>query len=271
MTPTIGPSVASFRRVLLGLAVVGSVAAAYAADEGNLPPPGDTEIWTPVPRVVEAAPGAVPSDAVVLFQGANLDAWESVRNPGQPARWTVADGAVTIAPKAGDIRTRQAFGDVQLHIEWRTPSVVKGKSQGRGNSGIYFMGLYELQVLDSYNNPTYVNGQAGSIYKQHIPLVNASRPPGEWQAYDVVFEAPRFDSAGKLIRPAYLTAFQNGVLVQYHARIAGPTTHRGTPPYQAHPAKLPLELQDHGDPVSYRNIWIRELSLPDENKLDQKP
>jgi hypothetical protein len=260
-------------RDVLTLAAVFSAAAIMPAAEStdNLPPSEATEIWQPVPRVVEAPAGGIPSDAIVLFSGKNLDAWESATTPGTPATWRVEEGACVIAPKSGDIRTKQAFGDIQLHLEWRTPAVVKGGGQARGNSGVYFMGLYELQVLDSYQNPTYVNGQAGSIYKQHAPLVNASRRPGEWQTYDVIWTGPRFAADGKLERPAYITVFQNGVLVQYHAPIAGPTTHRGTPPYVAHAAKLPLLLQDHGDPIGYRNIWVRELALPDENKFDQKP
>jgi Domain of Unknown Function (DUF1080) len=235
-----------------------------AAEE--LPPATATEIWTPVPAVVTAPAGGVPSDAIVLFDGTSLDAWEPVLPSGHP--WKIEDGAMVVIPtpapaKPCDQQTKQAFGDVQLHLEFRTPAQVVGDSQGRGNSGVFFMGLYELQVLDSYNNPTYVNGQAGSIYKQHPPLVNASRPPGEWQSYDAVFIAPRFAADGTLVSPARMTVFHNGVLVQHDAVLRGPTANRGRPPYVAHAAKLPLRLQDHRNPTAFRNIWVRELKLPE--------
>ena len=232
----------------------------------ELPPPEATEYWTPVPPIVTATAGTVPSDAIVLFDGKNLDAWEPARANGHP--WKIEDGAMVVIPTPEpdptcDQITKQSFGDVQLHLEFRTPAKIKGSSQGRGNSGIYFMRLYELQVLDSYNNPTYVNGQAGSIYKQHPPLVNASRPPGEWQTYDAVFIAPRFAADGKLLSPARMTAFHNGVLVQHDAVLRGPTVWRGEPKYAPHAAKLPILLQDHRNPTAYRNIWVRELVLPE--------
>jgi hypothetical protein len=166
---------------------------------------------------------------------------------------------MTAIKDAGDIRTKRGFGDCQLHIEWRTPAEVKGEGQGRGNSGVFLMGRYELQVLDSYNNSTYVNGQAGSMYKQYIPLVNVCRPPGEWQSYDVIFTAPQFNADSSLKSPARVTVLQNGVLVQNNVTLWGNTVNEGIPQYIMHPGKLPLVLQDHGDPVSYRNIWIREL------------
>jgi hypothetical protein len=219
----------------------------------------ETEVWEPVPPVVTPGrTGAPPSDAVVLFDGSDLSAWRA-EDGGDPG-WSVEGGAMTVVPRTGSIVTRQGFGDVQLHIEWRTPAEISGEGQGRGNSGIYFMERYELQVLDSYDNRTYPNGQAGAIYKQHIPAVNASRAPGEWQTYDVIFIAPRFDSDGTLLRPAYMTAFHNGVLIQNHVELRGPTLYIGIPEYEAHAERLPLLLQDHGNPVSYRNIWIRELS-----------
>jgi len=232
----------------------------------DLPPPEATEYWTPVPPVVTAAEGAVPSDAVVLFDGSNLNAWEPAEAGGHP--WKIEDGAMVIVPtpapeKPCNQRTKASFGDIQLHLEFRTPAVAKGDSQERGNSGVFFMGLYELQVLDSYNNPTYVNGQAGSIYKQYPPLVNASRKPGEWQTYDAIFIAPRFAADGQLISPARATVFHNGVLVQYNVPIKGATVHRGIPVYTAHAPKLPLALQDHRNPDAYRNIWVRELTLPE--------
>jgi len=164
-----------------------------------------------------------------------------------------------VVAKTGSLVTRRAFGDVQLHIEWRTPAVVEGEGQGRGNSGIFLMERYEVQVLDSYENPTYVNGQAGAIYKQHAPLVNASRGPGEWQSYDIFFTAPRFRSDGSVEQPAAFTVLHNGVLIQNHVDVRGTTTNVGEPKYAPHEAKAPLALQDHGNPVSYRNIWIREL------------
>ena len=221
--------------------------------------PEDTEVWEPEPAVVTPGQaGAPPSDAIVLFDGGDLASWS--REDGTEAGWRVRDGVMTVEPGTGNIRTRQGFGDVQLHIEWRTPSEVSGEGQGRGNSGIFLMERYELQVLDSHGNRTYSNGQAGSIYKQHIPLVNASRGPGAWQSYDVVFTAPRFGSEGVLLSPAYMTAFHNGVLIQDHVELRGPTVFIGQPEYEAHPDRVPILLQDHGNPVSYRNIWVRELT-----------
>jgi hypothetical protein len=248
----------AFALLLMNAAICAS---ASAADE--LPPPELTEVWTPVPPVISAPVQGVPSDAIVLFDGKSLDAWVPIR-AGEPT-WKIEDGFMVVVPnpKPCDVQTRQAFGDVQLHLEFRTPAKVVGDGQGRGNSGIYFMGLYELQILDSWQNPTYVNGQAASIYKQIPPLVNASRPPGEWQSYDVVFIAPRFAADGKLLRPARITAFHNGVLVQHDVTLRGPTVFRGEPKYSPHAAKLPLLLQDHRNPVAFRNIWVRELSLPE--------
>jgi hypothetical protein len=217
-----------------------------------------TEVWEPEPAMVTPGAGsAPPSDAIVLFDGTDLSAWQHA--DGRDAEWSVTGGAMTVTPKSGDIQTRQGFGDVQLHIEWATPSMVEGEDQGRGNSGVFLQGLYEVQVLDSYNNRTYSNGQAASLYKQHIPLVNASRAPGEWQSYDIVFEAPRFSADGSVERPAYVTVFHNGVLVQNHVELTGPTVYRGQPEYSAHPDRLPIMLQDHSNPVRYRNIWVREL------------
>lgn len=219
--------------------------------------PSLTEVWDPIPPMVDpGGHGQAPADAIVLFDGSDLSAW---RGRDGEARWTVEDEAMTVAGGTGDIMTKHAFGDVQLHIEWRTPSEVAGESQERGNSGVYLMERYEVQVLDSYDNRTYSNGQAGSVYKQHIPLVNASRAPGVWQSYDIIFMAPRFDSNGALDRPATLTVLHNGVLIQNHVTIKGTSVFIGEPTYEAHPPKAPVLLQDHGNPVSYRNIWIREL------------
>ncbi len=256
------------RRVLLAL-VVSTAATGFAAEPApasaqvpELPPAALTDLWEPVPLVVSAPAVGVPSDAVVLFNGKNLDAWESVK--GGPAPWKLENGVMLIAPKSGIIRTKAAFGSIQLHLEFRTPAEVKGDSQERGNSGIYFMGLYEVQILDSYNNPTYVNGQVGAVYKQHIPLVNPSRPPGEWQTYDIVFIAPRFSANGVIDVPARLTVFLNGVLVQHDVEVKGPTENRGYPAYKPHDAKLPISLQDHSNPIGFRNIWAREIKAPGE-------
>lgn len=245
--------------------VLGGFGRAEAADA----PEAATEAWSPVPLRVETPPGRPPSDAVILFDGKSLDAWESVRSDGLP--WKVVDGALVVvpSPQPCDYRTKRSFGDVQLHAEWRTPVPATGEGQNRGNSGIFFMGLYELQILDSFENPTYVNGQAGAIYKEHAPLVDVSRAPGEWQSYDVIFIAPRFNPDGTLRRPARMTVLHNGVLVQYDVVLTGPTPngptfHQATlPPYAAHPDRLPLVLQDHRHPVEFRNLWIRELHLPD--------
>ena len=246
------------RRIIAIPAIVAFVITVACSDAAEEPRPEDTEVWEPVPTVVTPGSGAAPpSDAIVLFDGSDLSAWRN--EDGGDAEWTVADGAMTVAAGSGDIHTRQEFGDVQLHIEWRTPGVVEGDGQGRGNSGVFLQSLYEVQVLDSYANTTYSNGQAASIYKQHIPLVNASRPPGEWQTYDIVFRAPRFGADGTVAEKANITVFHNGVLVQDHVEIRGETVNIGAPSYKPHAAQMPLRLQDHDNPVSYRNIWLREL------------
>lgn len=228
----------------------------------ELPPATATQIWEPVPPVVNVPAAGIPSDAIVLFDGRNLDAWESAKTAGAPAPWMIEDGAMVCVPKSGNIRTRAGFGDIQLHLEFRTPAQVSGEGQGRGNSGVFLMGIYELQILDSYENPTYVNGQAAAIYKQHPPLVNASRRPGEWQSFDVVWIAPRFAADGRLVSPARMTVFHNGVLVQHDAVLKGHTPNRGYPAYRAHADKLPLALQDHNNRIAFRNIWVREIKSP---------
>ena len=216
-----------------------------------------TEVWEPVPaKVTPGENNAAPSDAIVLFDGKDLNEWTS-QDGGIP-KWTIADGAVTVKPGTGVIKTKQKFGDFQLHIEWRTPAEVKGEGQGRGNSGIFMQGLYELQVLDSYVSKTYSNGQAGSMYKQSIPLVNACKGPGEWQTYDVIYMAPVFTEKGSLKSPARITVLQNGILVQNNFELKGPTEYNRIPLYTPH-GKESLVLQDHHNPVSYRNIWVREL------------
>jgi hypothetical protein len=204
------------------------------------------------PVVTPGTRGGAPSDAIILFDGKDLSHWT-------PAKWKVQKGYMEVVPKAGDIATREKFGDVQLHIEWATPALVKGTSQGRGNSGVFLQSRYEVQVLDSFENPTYADGQASAIYGQWPPLVNASRRPGEWQTYDIVFEAPRFDGE-KLVKPAFITVFHNGVLVQNHREAMGPTMHKELAKYVPQPAEDSLKLQDHGNPVRYRNIWVRRIS-----------
>jgi hypothetical protein len=216
-----------------------------------------TEVWEPEPPVVVPGMGSLPpSDAIVLFDGKDLNEWQSAK--GGTAQWTVADGAMTVAPGKGDIRTKLSFGDVQLHIEWRTPAVVESENQGRGNSGIFLAERYELQVLDSYNNRTYSNGQAGSMYKQTAPMVNACRGPGEWQTYDVIFMAPEFTEGGHLKTPARITVFHNGVLIQNATELKGGTQYDRLPAYEVH-GDAPIRLQDHGNLVSFRNIWVRKL------------
>ena len=237
--------------------VIPALLSAFVQERGELPPPEETEVWEPEPAVVKpGGRGKAPSDAIVLFDGKDLSKWTG--RSGK-AEWTVADGSMTVEPGTGSISTRDSFGDVQLHVEWRTPTEIVGEGQGRGNSGVFLMERYEVQVLDSWENRSYSNGQAGSIYKQHIPLVNASRAPGEWQTYDIVFMAPRFRGDGSLERPATMTVLHNGVLVQNHVEIQGPTVFRGPPRYEAHAPKAPIQLQDHRNFVSYRNIWVREL------------
>jgi hypothetical protein len=216
------------------------------------------DTWKPVPAVITVSDTGIPSDAIVLFDGSNKDAWCSAKSPSEPAPWRIEDGALVVVPNSGDIITKLPLKDVQLHIEFREPVEVKGSSQGRGNSGVIFMGLYELQVLDSYNNPTYVKGQAGAVYNQHAPLVNASKKPGEWQRYDVVWIAPRFADDGSLLKLARITVFHNGVLVQHDFAVQGPTS-MNKPKYKMHPASLPLKLQDHHNPIAFRNIWVRLL------------
>jgi hypothetical protein len=220
--------------------------------------PETTELWEPVPPVVTPGEGTgAPSDAIILFDGTNLNEW--VDEKGMQTGWTLADGAVTVKQGAGSMLTKRKFGDCQLHIEWRAPAEVTGESQGRGNSGIFLNGIYEVQVLDSYNNMTYSNGQAGSIYKQSIPLVNACKKPGEWQVYDIIYIAPRFSENGRVVIPGRITVLHNGVLIQNNVEIRGTTEYIGSPRPVVHDVKGPIRLQDHGNPVSYRNIWIREL------------
>ncbi len=217
----------------------------------------------PQPRIVTpgATPGAPPSDAVVLFDGSGLEAWTRVG--GGPPGWRLVDGAMEVVPKTGNIETRAHFGDMQLHLEWAAPAEVRGEGQGRGNSGVFLMGLYEIQVLDGYENPTYADGITGAIYGQYPPRVNACRPPGEWQVYDIAWEAPRFDGE-TLVAPAFVTVLLNGVLLHHRQPLQGPTKHRQLAAYTPHAATGPLQLQDHRDPVRFRNIWCRPLTDADQ-------
>jgi hypothetical protein len=246
--------------LLLGLGALSTAALAQGISRDQMDPKV-TEFYDLKPEKI--TPGTTnsdaPSDAIVLFNGKDFNEWTSAKDGGAP-KWDLKEGAMTVAKGTGDVKTKKEFRDFQLHIEWRTPSEVVGEGQGRGNSGIFLQGLYELQVLDSYESVTYSNGQAGSIYKQEqaVPLVNASKKPGEWQTYDVLFTAARFGKGGRMIIPAFVTVFHNGVVIQSHTAITGPTEYKGLPVYKEID-KGPLQLQDHGNPVSYRNIWIREL------------
>ena len=254
------------KRTVCLLSMVIIVSMNLRAQSGD---PKLTEVWTPVPKIV--TPGATnsdaPSDAVILFDGKNLGEWVSVKDPKNPAEWTVADGVITVNKSKGNIQTKRSFTDYQLHIEWKIPANITGSGQARGNSGVFLASTgpgdegYEMQVLDCYNNTTYVNGQTASIYKQSIPLANACKKPGEWQTYDIIWTAPRFNDDGTLKSPARVTALHNGVLVQNNYELKGVTKYIGSPEYKKHGAS-PIKLQAHGDPsepISYRNIWVREL------------
>ncbi|MCS6859199.1 MAG: DUF1080 domain-containing protein [Abditibacteriales bacterium] len=227
--------------------------APYRVHDGTRPQP---------PVVTPGAYGEPPSDAVVLFDGKDLSGWVSARDGGE-AKWKVENGYMEVVPGTGDIETKEHFGDCQLHVEWMASVEATGESQGRSNSGVFLMGRYEIQVLDCYHNPTYPDGTTAAIYGQYPPLVNACRPPGEWQTYDIIWEAPRFDGE-TLVKPAYVTVLFNGIVVHHRTELIGPTTHRAILPYQPHPPTGPLRLQDHGDPVRFRNIWYRPLKGYDE-------
>lgn len=233
--------------------------------------PKETEVYSPVPKIITPGKqaGLPPSDAIQLIAGNDLSQWEADRSEGGPAGWLIEAGILTVNKKAGDIRTKQKFMDFQLHLEYKIPEQISGSGQARGNSGLFLASLevsegaggYELQILDNFNNSTYVNGQAGSIYKQYPPLVNACQPPGVWQTYDVIWKAPRFSADGKLESPACITAFHNGVLIQNHAILKGDTPYTGPPTYRSHGAS-PIKLQAHGDPsepIAFKNIWVRKL------------
>lgn len=241
--------------------------------------PEATELYKEIEKVTPGVGNSAPSDAIILFDGSDLAMWQSqqiglgasmlamkdviptlsVNENGENAPWNIENGEMVVQPGSGFIETRKGFSDVQLHIEWLAPKTENRTGQGYSNSGVFFMGMYEVQILNSYENPTYNNGQASSVYKQHIPLVNASKAVDEWQEYDIIFMAPKFSEKGTLVSPAKVTVIHNGVLVQNGVELLGPTCYIGTPYYISHASKLPLALQDHGDPMRFRNIWIREL------------
>ena len=250
------------------LCAVGLGPVAATSAQGTRPRPEDTEVYKPVPAIV--TPGRVdsdaPSDAVVLFNGRDLNEWVSVKDRS-PARWDVHDGVVTVNKASGTIATKRSFTNYQLHLEWRVPANITGTGQERGNSGVFLASTasgdegYEIQILDSYKNDTYVNGQAAAIYKQYPPLANAMRKPGEWNTYDIIWTAPRFRPDGLLATPAYVTALHNGVLVQNNVALTGPTLNIGKAAYKPH-GPSSIKLQAHGDPsapISFRNIWVRVL------------
>jgi hypothetical protein len=248
------------------IAAAGAAFVLASDDDRSQPAPArwrQHDIRRPRPQVVEPADSGIaarpPKDAILLFDGTNLDAWKP-REGGGPARWKIVDGTMQTVPGAGAIETRAHFGDIQLHVEWAVPNPPHGVGQDRGNSGIFLMGEFELQVLDSYRADTYADGQAGAIYGQYPPLFNASRPPGQWQTYDVAFRRPRFDASGRLIEPARVTLFHNGILVQNNEEPFGPTAWLQGPPYDPRLARGgPIQLQDHDHPVRYRNVWLRKL------------
>ena len=254
--------------LLSGALVLGTISLAQAQQSGK---PEDTEVYEPVPKVVTASPNLAPppADAIVLFNGKDLSQWVMTDDRNTPAKWKVASGAFTVDKSTGNIETKQAFTNYQLHLEWRVPANITGTGQARGNSGLFLASLgkgdlgYELQILDSYNNKTYVNGMAGSIYKQRVPLANPTRKPGEWQSYDVIWLAPTFKADGSLQTPARVTVIFNGIVVQNNVELAGPTQYIGQPSYTGQKGgSAPIKLQSHGDksePDSFRNIWIREL------------
>ena len=248
--------------------IMGLIGAAAVTGGQTNPRAAELQKWAvhdetrPMPPVVDPGPAGlpapVPADAVVLFGGKDLSAWTNAK--GEAAGWKVENGYMEVAKGKGSIQTKRGFGDCQLHVEWASPAEVVGDSQGRGNSGVFLMNTYEVQVLDCFNNKTYADGMTASLYGQYPPLINACRKPGEWQSFDIIFRAPRFDKNGMLQSPARMTVFHNGILAHDDQELTGPTVHKARPPYAAHAGKLPLSLQDHGNPVRYRNIWIRELN-----------
>lgn len=257
------------RRIIPTLLIIVAGTACRITAQNPNPVPKDPSPWKqhamdrPAPPVVTPGPYlgpvAPPSDAIVLFDGRSLSEWRAADTTRGDAKWNLDQGAMVVAPATGDIATRRRFGDMQLHIEWSAPSPAVGTGQDRGNSGVFLMSTYEIQVLDSYHAATYPDGQAAAIYGEFPPLVNAMRPPGEWQVYDIVFHRPHFDATGLVTAPARVTVFHNGILVQDDVTILGPTTNGRRTAYTAHPDRMPIQLQDHGHRVRYRNIWVREL------------
>lgn len=248
-------------RNMLTLMLIFVASFVWAQEEPAKMKPEMTEIWDPEVRIITPGetPVDAPSDAIVLFNGTDLESEWTGKDGGKP-EWVVADGCATVKKGTGVIKTKRVFNDFQLHIEWRAPSEVVGTSQGRGNSGIFLQEIYEVQVLDNFDNRTYRNGQAGSLYKQHAPLVNACKKPGEWQTYDIIYTAPRFNEDGTYFTPPTVTVLHNGVLVQNNSKLRGPTEFIGIPEYSVKKhGPGSIVLQDHGNPVSFRNIWIREL------------
>jgi hypothetical protein len=254
------------KKLLITTLILTSMKAGIAQE---ITDPKATEVWEPEPKVVIPgnSPFERPSDAIILFDGKDLNEWVSTKDVKTPAQWTVSEGVFTVKKGTGNIQTKRSFTDYQLHLEWRIPEIISGEGQARGNSGLFLAATgpgdegYEIQILDSYKNRTYSNGQAGAIYKQHIPLANAMRKPGEWQTYDIIWTSPRFNEDGTLKSPARVTAIHNGVLVQNNVEVKGVTVYIGKPYYKKH-GPAPIKLQDHGDPsepISFRNIWIREL------------
>ncbi|MEM1215356.1 MAG: DUF1080 domain-containing protein [Bacteroidota bacterium] len=229
----------------------------FLSAQAQITDPVATEVWEPEPRAIQPGDASTaPTDAIILFDGSDTEQWEHLN--GKAVGWTLANNHLTVAAGTGDIQTKKTFGDCQLHLEWRSPSDIKGEGQGRGNSGVFLQGRYEVQILDSYQNRTYSNGQAGAVYKQHVPLVNPLRPVGEWNTYDIIFHAPAFNDDGVKVRSGSLTVLINGVLVQDHVEIKGTTEYIGLPKNPPH-GPGPIKLQDHGNPVAFRNIWVREL------------
>ncbi len=256
--------------IIMSLSTIGAVGVlslAVSAQAPNASRAAELQKWgvhdttRPMPPEVDPGPAGppapVPADAIVLFNGKDMSGWMTAK--GAPAKWVVKDGVMEAVKGAGSIQTERAFGDCQLHIEWASPSPAVGAGQDRGNSGVFLMNTYEVQVLDSYQSKTYADGMAAALYGHYPPLVNVSRRPGEWQTYDIVFRAPRFDQNGAVTSPARFTVFHNGVLVHDAQELTGPTVHKARPPYKAHADRLPIGLQDHSHPVRFRNIWIREL------------
>ena len=241
------------KKITLFLTLITAASVSFSSAQ-MVPEPRATEVWGKEPvKVTPGTHGAPPSDAIAL----DHDAWQSVN--GGENKWNLEDGVMTITPGTGDVRTKKSFGDVQLHVEWRIPVLdAKFTDQDRGNSGVFLQQFYEVQVLDSYESKTYNNGQAGSLYKQHIPLVNATKPAMQWQSYDIIYTAPRFGKNGTVISQARMTVMHNGILIQNNVSLTGPTVYIGAPAYKLH-GDLPIFLQDHDHKVSYRNIWIREL------------